>query len=479
MASTNHIGNQRVRHLVVAGVVLLSYGLSIGTSLLLYRQNRELFKLSLDDRLRTVAAVAAAKFDPEVLAELDGPDAVGTPGYKETVLKLQETRLLAEDIRFAYILRRTSDPNELAFVADADSLDPEAEVDLNGDGLIDDEDSLAWPGDPYDVTDFPELRTEAFLHPFVDPELFTDSWGTFLSGHAPIRSDPSSTARASFIIGLDMEVSRYQDRLNVMLVPFVSFVAFLLVLITTLAVLLTKMWDRQVGQLVELDRQKDDLIHIVSHQLAAPVTATKFYLETMLDDGDKLGPEVKDGLTTLQSLNADLSDLVDMILDVARIQLGRMKSEPLPLDLKEFFGEVLAVIEPRAKGKPVELRVEMPEVFPEAKLDRRLTRITVENLLTNAVKYTPVNGRVDLRVTAQGGTLTVVVADTGCGIPKSEQDKIFGKQYRASNVRNTIEGNGFGLFAAKGAVESQGGTIGFTSAEGKGTTFTITLPLQP
>jgi hypothetical protein len=111
MASTNHIGNQRVRHLVVAGVVLLSYGLSIGTSLLLYRQNRELFKLSLDDRLRTVAAVAAAKFDPEVLAELDGPDAVGTPGYKETVLKLQETRLLAEDIRFAYILRRTSSPS--------------------------------------------------------------------------------------------------------------------------------------------------------------------------------------------------------------------------------------------------------------------------------------------------------------------------------------------------------------------------------
>jgi signal transduction histidine kinase len=156
-----------------------------------------------------------------------------------------------------------------------------------------------------------------------------------------------------------------------------------------------------------------------------------------------------------------------------------MKSEPLPLDLKEFFGEVLAVIEPRAKAKPVELRVEMPENFPEARLDKRLTRITIENLLTNAVKYTPVNGRVDLRVRVAGGTLTVEVVDTGCGIPKSEQDKIFGKQYRASNVRNTIEGNGFGLFAAKGAVESQGGTISFTSAEGKGTTFAITLPLQP
>jgi two-component system sensor histidine kinase VicK len=70
------------------------------------------------------------------------------------------------------------------------------------------------------------------------------------------------------------------------------------------------------------------------------------------------------------------------------------------------------------------------------------------------------------------------VTDTGCGIPKGEQSKIFGKMYRASNVRNTAEGNGFGLYVAKGAVEGQGGKIWFTSTEGKGTTFAFELPMK-
>lgn len=477
-APARHSDSTRVRHAVVFGLVLVAFGCAALTSWLLYTQTRSLFRLTVDDRLRTVAAVAAAKFTPDELAGIAGPDAVGTPVYESVVRRLQDTRALAEDIRFVYILRRTDDPKTMAFVADADSLDPDAAIDLNGDRVIDDGDALAWPGDPYDVTDYPDFREHAFSRSFVNPDIAYDTWGAFLSGHAPIRADPRATAPAEYVIGLDMDVTRYEQLLGSMLVPFVGFIAFLLLLLTTLAVLLTKMWDRQVAQLVELDRQKDDLIHIVSHQLAAPVTATKYYLETLLDGtGPRLPAEVTDGLATLQRLNADLSDLVDMILDVARIQLGRLKSEPLPLDLKEFFAEVLAVIEPRAKGKPVELHVELPEAFPDAKLDKRLTRIAVENLLTNAVKYTPVGGRVDLRVTVRGGTLTVVVADTGCGIPKAEQDKIFGKQYRASNVRNAIEGNGFGLFAAKGAVESQGGTIAFTSAEGRGTTFTVTLPL--
>lgn len=457
--------------------MLIAFACAAATSGLLYTRTRSLFRLTVDDRLRTVAAVAAAKFTPAELAAITGPDAVGTPVYESVVRRLQDTRALAEDIRFVYILRRTDDPNTLAFVADADSLDPNAAIDLNGDGVLDGEDALARPGDTYDVTEYPEFREHAFSRSFVNPDIAYDTWGAFLSGHAPVRADPRATAPAEYVIGLDMDVTRYEQLLDGMLVPFI---AFLLLLLTTLAVLLTKMWDRQVAQLVDLDRQKDDLIHIVSHQLAAPVTATKFYLETLLDGtGPRLPAEVTDGLVTLQRLNADLSDLVDMILDVARIQLGRLTSAPLPLDLTAFFAEVLAVVEPRAKGKPVELRVETPAAFPDAKLDKRLTRIAVENLLTNAVKYTPAGGRVDLRVRVAGGRLTVEVADTGCGIPKAEQEKIFGKQYRASNVRNTVEGNGFGLFAAKGAIESQGGTIGFTSLEGKGTTFTVTLPLQP
>ncbi len=115
--------------------------------------------------------------------------------------------------------------------------------------------------------------------------------------------------------------------------------------------------------------------------------------------------------------------------------------------------------------------------LPTAHLDKRLTRMTIENLLTNAVKFTPEKGNVDLVVKIRGKSISCEVRDTGCGIPQSEQSQIFDKLFRASNVRDKISGNGFGLYIAKGAIESQGGRIWFQSEEGKGTQFFVELPL--
>jgi signal transduction histidine kinase len=178
-----------------------------------------------------------------------------------------------------------------------------------------------------------------------------------------------------------------------------------------------------------------------------------------------------------QKTRSHVAGLVTMILDVSRIQLGKMKVEPQPLDLNAFFKEILDVIEPKASEKKVQFEKTVPANLPTVLLDKRLTRMTVENLLTNAVKYTPEKGNVKFVIEKRGNTLYCEVRDTGCGIPKNEQDKIFGKLFRASNVRNAVEGNGFGLYVAKGAIESQGGKIWFESAEGKGTAFFIELPL--
>lgn len=230
-------------------------------------------------------------------------------------------------------------------------------------------------------------------------------------------------------------------------------------------------------ELKELDRQKDELLSIVSHQLATPVTSVKWYLEMLLDgDSGELTEEQKKQLMTMQGVTADLVDLVGMILDVSRIQLGRMKVDRSDLDLNTFFSEVLAVIDPKATVKKQQFIKNMPKSLPTASLDKRLMRMTLENLLSNAVKYTPEGGRVDLTVTITDHTLRYEVKDTGCGIPKEDQDKIFGKLFRATNVRNT-EGNGLGLFAAKGAAEAQGGKVWFTSESGRGTTFFVEIPL--
>ncbi len=180
----------------------------------------------------------------------------------------------------------------------------------------------------------------------------------------------------------------------------------------------------------------------------------------------------------MHGIGENMSDLVSMILDVSRIQLGRMRIEKQDLDLNAFFHELIATIEPKALEKKVEFVKRVPKDMPVAKLDRRYTNMTIENLLSNAVKYTPTGGKVTCDVKIENGEVLVTVADTGMGIPKKEQDKIFGRMFRASNARNAVDGNGFGLFVAKGAVEAQGGKIWFESDEGKGTTFYVRLPLK-
>lgn len=230
-------------------------------------------------------------------------------------------------------------------------------------------------------------------------------------------------------------------------------------------------------QLKELDRQKDILISIVSHQLNTPVTSVKWNIEMMLDgDMGEVSEEQKKQLLTIQTVTTDLADLVSMLLDVSRIQLGRMKVERTNLKLDELFNEILSVIDPKALQKKQKLVKNIPSKLPAAMLDKRLMRMTLENLLTNAVKYTPNGGEVTFTVTIVGNKLHYSVKDTGYGIPSVDQGKIFGQLFRASNVQE-VDGNGLGLFVAKGAVEAQGGKIWFESTEDIGTTFFVEIPL--
>jgi signal transduction histidine kinase len=232
-------------------------------------------------------------------------------------------------------------------------------------------------------------------------------------------------------------------------------------------------------QLRELDRQKDEVLGIVAHQLATPVTAVRWSAESLLEqDSGHLNKEQKEWITTIEEETIQLSDLISMILDVSRIQLGRVPINNVTLDLNQFFADILNVIQIKANEKKTHFIKNVPAKLPTVLIDKKYTRMTVENLLTNAIKYTPDAGKVTFTVKILKDVLHIEVQDTGCGIPKADQDKIFGRLYRASNVRNTVDGNGFGLYVAKGAIEAQGGKIWFTSVEGKGTTFYMELPLK-
>ncbi|MCB9807674.1 HAMP domain-containing histidine kinase [Candidatus Peribacteria bacterium] len=379
------------------------------------------------------------------------------------------------DITYAYIMRRTDDINTFEFVADADSLLPYEEWDFNENGIVEEDEEIPLPGDPFDVSEYPTLRDEAFYHAVASNDLEEDQWSVQLSAYAPILDKNGNPLS---IVGIDVTINNFKERTQAMLLPFALFIFFLIFLLTLLTLILVRFYNERVQVMREIDRQKDELLSIVSHQLATPVSSMKWYLEMMLDgDVGKLTKEQSDHVKTLQTAAASLSDLVAMILDVSRIQLGRMKVDKSDVDIGEFFNEVLTVIDAKAEQQGVEFVKKLPKKWPVANTDKRLLHMTLENLLSNAVKYTPKKGKVTLNVDIKDNKLLYTVTDTGCGIPKNEQDKIFGKLFRASNVQK-VDGNGFGLYAAKGAVEALGGKIAFTSAEGKGATFVVSIPLE-
>ncbi len=441
---------------------------------ILYNYTQVLLKERLQERLVAIVSTAATQIDPSDVETVTGIENLHTPAMERLVSILQEVRSANNDITYAYMMRRTSDPNILEFVADADSLLPLEEVDLNADGILDVDEQIPLPGDPFDASPYPTLRDEAFYHAVAANDLEEDKWSIQLSAYAPIFSDAGESLA---VIGIDVVVDDFRERTQAMLLPFALFIFFLILLLMLLTSVLVRFYNERVEIFKEIDRQKDELLSIVSHQLAQPVTSLRWYIEMMLGgDIGKPSSEQEVHLKTMESVTVGLVDLVQMILDVSRIQLGRMKVDRTDIDLKEFFKEIVSIVELKAIEKGINLKVTIPETVTTGFLDKRLMHMTLENLLSNAVKYTDKGGSVSLDVKINKNVLIYEVKDTGCGIPISDQGKIFGKLYRASNVRK-IDGNGFGLYIAKGAVESQGGSISFTSSEGEGTKFIVSIPL--
>ncbi len=439
----------------------------------IYIENQGILKDKLRERLVAIASTAALQFDPEAVRKIKNEEDLHSKELREVLNIMNKIRFANTDLRYLYIWRKSLDPSYLEFVADAEMLEP---IDVDGNGEINDDEIPPVPGEKYGVDQIPEYK-DLFDHPLAQNDFIVDKWGTFMSGYAPIR-DRSGTAIA--VLGIDVEVGDFNKIIRATLVPFVVLTILLLLLLTSQTIALIRIWKSRVNLLQELDRQKDELLGIVSHQLTKPITAIRWDLESFLEgDLGQLTDQQKKEHEVMRGQAVHLADLTSMILDVSRIQLGKVQLDPQPLDLDAFFKEILDLIEPSIKQKKQNFVKNMPAKLPKVLLDKRYTRMTIENLLTNAVKYTPEGGKVTLDINIDDkNVMHLSVSDTGVGIPKAEQDKIFGKMYRASNVRNTAEGNGFGLYVAKGAIEAQGGKLWFTSEEEKGTTFTMELPLR-
>ncbi len=228
----------------------------------------------------------------------------------------------------------------------------------------------------------------------------------------------------------------------------------------------------------DIDRAKTEFVSLAAHQLRTPLTAINWYAELIAEEEHGLSKPQEEFRTEIVSASKQMTELVSSLLNVSRIELGTFAINPVPANVNEFAQSVLDELKLLIKQKKLELDFYKSEI-PEIPLDKGLFRIVYQNLLTNAVKYTPEGGKITIAHEIERDQLLISIADTGYGIPQSEQEKVFEKLYRASNARaKDPHGSGLGLYIVKAIVQESGGEIWFESIENQGTTFFVRLPLS-
>jgi len=237
---------------------------------------------------------------------------------------------------------------------------------------------------------------------------------------------------------------------------------------------------RDVTKEREIDKAKNEFVSLASHQLRTPLSSinwqTGFLLEETLG---KVNKDVREYLEDIHKSNLRMIDLVNSLLNTSRIDLGTFAIDPKSMDLKETAESVLKELEKKIKEKNLLLNKKYSKSLPKISADPNLMRIVFQNFLSNAVKYTPDKGKINLDIIKKNQEIIIKVQDTGMGIPKSQQEKIFTKLFRTDIVQQSgIEGTGLGLYIVKAIAEASGGKTWFESEENKGTVFYFSLPIK-
>jgi len=235
-------------------------------------------------------------------------------------------------------------------------------------------------------------------------------------------------------------------------------------------------------QLKEIDQMKSDFVTSVTHELRSPLTSLTMYIDLFLKGGaGELNDKAKKFLTIMERSNNRLSRFIDDLLDMAKIERGKMEIKKEPLGILPIVSETVQLIKPQADEKDIEITMDISDNLPLVFVDGDRTRQIITNLLSNSIKFTPEKGKVSIKIQDEGEHVQVSISDTGIGIPPEQINRIFDKFEQVREVRERVKGpkgTGLGLAIVKSLVEAQGGKIWVESEVDKGSTFYFTLPKQ-
>ena len=271
-------------------------------------------------------------------------------------------------------------------------------------------------------------------------------------------------------------------------------------------------FNQMAERLKELDQMKKDFLSSVTHDLRSPLAAIESYVNEMLEGGvEEFAKTGVEDLTTIKNNTIRLSHFINDLLDMARIEAGKMEIEPQLLDLSSLVTEVVTIFMPKADKEKINLRIELPIDLPKVFADGDKIRQVLTNLISNGIKFTPPKGTITInaeQMMENPEFVLVKVSDTGVGIPPEDLNRIFDKFHRVGDVFEYVykndrlpedmdkaldkfrqvkevrekvkrgKGTGFGLFIVKSIVELHGGKVWAESKLGEGATFIFTLPIK-
>ena len=235
------------------------------------------------------------------------------------------------------------------------------------------------------------------------------------------------------------------------------------------------------NRLAEASRIKSQFVSIISHQLRTPISILKWTLEALQQTIKK--PELQNNtdlyMLTLFDANTRMIRLVNTLLDVTRIESHTLALQPEDFSLAQTLQKLIHGFQRYAESSHVTITVDSDTDVPPVHADRQRIMTVMETFIDNAIRYTVSAGAITIRLKREGSFIRFSVSDSGVGIPKPQQKNIFEKFFRASNIiQYQTEGTGIDLFIAKHIIDRSRGMIGFSSEEGKGSTFWFMLPIK-
>ena len=235
---------------------------------------------------------------------------------------------------------------------------------------------------------------------------------------------------------------------------------------------------QDISYLKELDKMKSEFIAMVAHELRAPIATVEQQLTVIVGGmAGELNEKQEQLMTRARVRTRGVLTLINDLLDLSKIEAGKMVQYKEPLSLAEVILRVVEMMKADAQQKNIQIDFLSPATIPSVQADRNSMEGIFNNLISNAIKYTPDGGRVTIRLDDDDGFVKVSVTDTGIGIKDEDMPRIFDRFYRVkSSDTRQIVGTGLGLSIVKSIVDAHMGTISVESTEGKGTTFSILFP---